>query len=296
MKEHRTKALRVTTTNAISSKKDDNDLFGTLLQLELACLPSPGDVTSTSSSSNTSYCKLCHRRHHQYKPPDGAPSVLQECSSCKNLPSFQFSDSDTFKFKRDSSLLSSSNCSCPPCPFFSKLTSRSTSLSPLHALFAGDTLDNWDDILEQVRLIVEAPHWLSCTDGEGNTPLLAGGRKLLKLGEFDKAVELTDILLQAGSNPDDTNAEGRTLLAYSVSHMDESIHLSRLLINTGASVWPQSSAGDSSDSASSSSSSPSSSSAPSTSSSSSSSHPSPRLLLPTLSSQPICALSCGSAN
>jgi hypothetical protein len=50
----------------------------------------------------------------------------------------------------------------------------------------GDTLDNWEDILEQVRLIVETPHWLSCTDGEGNTPLLAGGRKLLKLGEFTK--------------------------------------------------------------------------------------------------------------
>ncbi|KAI5696429.1 hypothetical protein M8J75_012921 [Diaphorina citri] len=72
MKEHRTKALRVTTTNAITSKKDDNnDLFGTLLQLELACLPSPGDLsTSTStSSSSSSYCRLCHRRHHQYKPP-----------------------------------------------------------------------------------------------------------------------------------------------------------------------------------------------------------------------------------
>ncbi|KAI5726270.1 hypothetical protein M8J77_026238 [Diaphorina citri] len=240
MKEHRTKALRVTTTNAITSKKDDNnDLFGTLLQLELACLPSPGDLsTSTStSSSSSSYCRLCHRRHHQYKPPDGASTVLQECSSCRNLPTFQFSDSDTFKFKRDSSLIGS-NCSCPPCPLFSKLASRASGLSPLHALFAGDTLDNWEDILEQVRLIVETPHWLSCTDGEGNTPLLAGGRKLLKLGEFAKAEELARILLDAGSLPDDSNAEGRTLLAYSVTHMDESIQLSRLLINAGASVWP----------------------------------------------------------
>ncbi|XP_008477484.1 uncharacterized protein LOC103514389 [Diaphorina citri] len=219
MKEHRTKALRVTTTNAITSKKDDNnDLFGTLLQLELACLPSPGDLSTSTSSSSSSYCRLCHRRHHQYKPPDGASTVLQECSSCRNLPTFQFSDSDTFKF-----------------PLFA---SRASGLSPLHALFAGDTLDNWEDILEQVRLIVETPHWLSCTDGEGNTPLLAGGRKLLKLGEFTKAEELARILLDAGSRPDDSNAEGRTLLAYSVTHMDESIQLSRLLINAGASVWP----------------------------------------------------------
>lgn len=242
MKEHRTKALRVTTTNAITSKKDDNDLFGTLLQLELACLPSPSDVTSASSKcsskSSNSYCRLCHRRHHQYKPPDGTTTVLLECSSCRNLPTFKFSDSDTFKFKRDSSLLSSSNCSCPPCPLVYKLTSKSSSLSPLHALFAGDTLDSWEDILEQVRVIVETPQWLTCTDGEGNTPLLAGGRKLLKLGEFDKAAELAAILLRAGSQPDASNAEGRTLLAYSVSHVDEAIELSRLLINAGASVWP----------------------------------------------------------
>lgn len=63
-----------------SSKKDDNDLFGTLLQLELACLPSPSDVTSASSKcsskSSNSYCRLCHRRHHQYKPPGKSkPSV-----------------------------------------------------------------------------------------------------------------------------------------------------------------------------------------------------------------------------
>jgi hypothetical protein len=53
-----------------------------------------------------------------------------------------------------------------------------------------------------------------------------------------QAEELARILLDAGSRPDDSNAEGRTLLAYSVTHMDESIQLSRLLINAGASVWP----------------------------------------------------------
>lgn len=245
MKEHRTKALRVTTTNSITSKKDDStDLFGTLLQLELACRPpSPAELGSSSNS----YCRLCHRRHHQYKPPDGTNTILQECLSCKNLPSFQFSDSDIFKFKRDSSLVGS-NCSCPPCPYFPKITSRSNGLSPLHSLFVGDTLESWESILEQVKLIISTPHWLSCTDGEGNTPLLAGGRKLLKLGEFDKAAELTSILLEAGSEPDSSNAEGRTLLAYSVAHMDESIELSRVLINAGASVWPaESSSSDCSD-------------------------------------------------
>lgn len=80
---------------------------------------------------------------------------------------------------------------------------------------------------------------LSMTDSEGNTPLLIAGRRLLREGAFDQAAQLSQLLLEAGSDPNAVNSEGRSLLTYSVHYMDESIELTRVLLNGGASVWPQ---------------------------------------------------------
>lgn len=84
----------------------------------------------------------------------------------------------------------------------------------------------------------EVQDWLNWTDGEGNTPLLIGARRLLKKGAFDQALQLVQLLIDTGSDPDSKNDEGRTLLSYSVQYMDDSLQLTRLLINSGASVWP----------------------------------------------------------
>ena len=47
------------------------------------------------------------------------------------------------------------------------------------------------------------------------------------------------MLFQAGSsNINHVNAAGRTLLSHAVAHGDSTIHTSRLLINSGAMVWP----------------------------------------------------------
>lgn len=80
---------------------------------------------------------------------------------------------------------------------------------------------------------------LSMRDSEGNTPLLIAGRRLLREEAFGQAAQLSQLLLEAGSDPNATNSEGRTLLTYSVHYMDESIELTRVLLNGGASVWPQ---------------------------------------------------------
>ena len=76
------------------------------------------------------------------------------------------------------------------------------------------------------------------TDPEGNTPLLIAGRRLLREGAFDRAAQLSQLFLEAGSDPNAANTEGRSLLTYSVHYMDDSIQLTRVLLNAGASVWP----------------------------------------------------------
>ena len=110
---------------------------------------------------------------------------------------------------------------------------------------------NWSSLLEAVKLLatmrrerrtgvgLERHFLLSMTDSEGNTPLLIAGRRLLREGAFDQAAQLSHLFLEAGSDPNAANGEGRSLLTYSVHYMDDSIELTRVLLNGGASVWPQ---------------------------------------------------------
>ena len=79
---------------------------------------------------------------------------------------------------------------------------------------------------------------MSSRDEDENTPLLYAGRRLLKEKAFRKAYTLCELLIQAGSDVNAANLEGRTLLTYSVQYFDDSYELTRLLINSGATVWP----------------------------------------------------------
>lgn len=138
---------------------------------------------------------------------------------------------------------------------FLKLTSFSFSLS-------GNIQENWANITEAVKLLILFKNdrlesnqskkyayqetnssmrrhpYLSSRDEEENTPLLYAGRKLLKEGAFEKACDLCELFIQAGSDVNAVNLEGRTLLTYSVQYFDDSFELTRLLINSGATVWP----------------------------------------------------------
>lgn len=128
--------------------------------------------------------------------------------------------------------------------------------------FPGNIQENWANITEAVKLLIlfrndrlvskqckkyayqdtnsslRRHPYLSSRDEEENTPLLYAGRRLLKEGAFAKAVTLCELLIQAGSDVNAANIEGRTLLTYSVQYFDDSYELTRLLINSGASVWP----------------------------------------------------------
>ncbi|PSN50898.1 hypothetical protein C0J52_05355 [Blattella germanica] len=144
-------------------------------------------------------------------------------------------------------------------PFLHKLCSSNgcdinrlfaNSQASLQLLLTGDLQGNWSSVIEAVKLLVtvhkerrngtcrERHFLLSMTDPEGNTPLLIAGRRLLREGAFDRAAQLSRLLLEAGSDPNAANAEGRSLLTYSVHYMDESIELTRVLLNGGATVWP----------------------------------------------------------
>ncbi|XP_067014753.1 uncharacterized protein [Anabrus simplex] len=224
MKEHRVKALRVTTTNSI--KRDGADTYSSLqlLRLELELRPSMPPALLD-----------CH--HGDLKK-----SSLS-CLSCENVPMIEdllvpASDTSSKKHHR-----------CEHCqrdvpgtvPLLHKLYSNKLYAS--YVLLTGDLQSNWERVLEALRLVATSEShdrrlFLSTTDTEGNTPLLVAGRRLLKEGAFERAAQVSKLLLQAGSDPDAVNCEGRNLLSYSVHHMDDSVALTRVLLNGGASVWP----------------------------------------------------------
>ncbi|XP_071533230.1 uncharacterized protein [Panulirus ornatus] len=106
--------------------------------------------------------------------------------------------------------------------------------TPLHALLLGDVRSN--SVVEALRTLLDSGADVSSKDNAGETPLHSV-RNLLRQGLYDRAAQIADLLLQAGAQVDAANNEGRTLLTYSVEHLDDSLPLTRALLNHGASVW-----------------------------------------------------------
>ncbi|KAJ9576221.1 hypothetical protein L9F63_006954, partial [Diploptera punctata] len=189
-------------------------------------------------------------------------SVLQECLSCENVPMLDdlLISAGTIKCRQKCDCDSASPLLLPSsAAFLHKLCSSNgcdvctlfaSSQASLQLLLTGDLQGNWLSVVDAVKLlatvhkerrtgICRQRHFLlSMTDSEGNTPLLIAGRRLLREGAFDRAAQISRLLLEAGSDPNAANAEGRSLLTYSVHYMDDSIELTRVLLNSGASVWP----------------------------------------------------------
>ncbi|XP_045109802.1 uncharacterized protein LOC123503816 isoform X2 [Portunus trituberculatus] len=106
--------------------------------------------------------------------------------------------------------------------------------TPLHALLLGDVRST--SLVDALCKLLAHGADVSVRDNAGETPLHLV-RNLLRQGLYQRAAQVAKILLQAGAQVDAANNEGRTLLTYSVEHLDDSLPLTRALFNHGASAW-----------------------------------------------------------
>jgi len=94
-------------------------------------------------------------------------------------------------------------------------------------------------LLPAASLLLQAGASLDQRDQEGSTPLVSLAC-LLEQKQFEVAAQLAALFLTSDTNCDvnSVNLEGRSLLSYSVTYLDSSAELTRLLVNHGARVWP----------------------------------------------------------
>ena len=88
------------------------------------------------------------------------------------------------------------------------------------------------------KVLLEFGADVEAKDNDGNTPLLQLG-SLLENGLFPESEAIAKILItDHGCDVNAINSRDRTILSYSVTYGDRSIALTRLLLNSGAKVWP----------------------------------------------------------
>ena len=94
-------------------------------------------------------------------------------------------------------------------------------------------------LLPAASVLLQAGASLDQRDQEGSTPLVSL-TCLLEQRQFQVAAQLASLFLTSDTNCDvnSVNQEGRTLLSYSVTYLDSSSELTRVLVNHGARVWP----------------------------------------------------------
>lgn len=111
---------------------------------------------------------------------------------------------------------------------------------------SGCSKDNFPFVLRAVSsLLCQSGIIVSLEDIQGDTPLNAIN-SLLQKRLFRQSFLLAKLLLESNSLSADScyevvnhvNSEGRSLLSQSVCYGDESIDLSRLLLNYGAKIFP----------------------------------------------------------
>jgi hypothetical protein len=101
-----------------------------------------------------------------------------------------------------------------------------------------------------VKALLAAGASLSLTDSGGNT-VLTCLHHLLHQERMQEAADIAELMLSSTNGAADSsgiagggcdvnwvNADGRSLLSYSVSYLDASAELTRVLVNHGGRVWP----------------------------------------------------------
>jgi len=138
-----------------------------------------------------------------------------------------------------------SSCSLPSLPTIRLLCQQgcdpnqttSSGRSALHVLLSS-RYSLSVPIIPIVRTLLDAGASLDQRDTQGNTPLLSVS-KLLERKQFIEAAEIAQMMLTRNScDVNQVNEQGRSLLSFSVTYLDDSAELTRILINHGARVWP----------------------------------------------------------
>ncbi|GAB6027582.1 hypothetical protein CHUAL_001825 [Chamberlinius hualienensis] len=178
--------------------------------------------------------------------------MRDRCEDCVTSDvSSKFTDSHLRIYKSQSTLLHVA-CALPRgaswvkvlCGKGAKVNARNQhGQTPLHIVLLGDPRTDHDNMAACLECLLQCGADVNAQDDEGDTPLHYL-RTFLKRGLYNEAAEVAHVLLQCGANPNAINRQSRTLLTYSVSYLDDSIALSRLLLNSGALVWRQKSSVD----------------------------------------------------
>ncbi|XP_014674063.1 PREDICTED: ankyrin repeat and SOCS box protein 10-like [Priapulus caudatus] len=184
-----------------------------------------------------------------FAAPDDGDTVLQKCVEHENFHLAQLLIKHGADCKKANQKYATTPlhkaCSLPnPVPWIHLLCEAGADpnaqncdgRTPLHICMLGNVRDHEDAILQGVELLIKYGSDLSAADRGGNTALLYV-RSMLQDGAYDAAKTFADALLGSGADPNCRNCEQRSLLAYSIGCLDNSVDLTRLLINYGALVW-----------------------------------------------------------
>lgn len=107
----------------------------------------------------------------------------------------------------------------------------------------GDIHKNWAQVVRRLKEAsanatpAQLRRWSRAVDDDGDTALLLGAQRLMNCGLFNRAHQFTVMMLKYGSDVNWINNSGRSLISYAVSYMDQAIDITRLLLNSGATVW-----------------------------------------------------------
>lgn len=109
--------------------------------------------------------------------------------------------------------------------------------SALHLLIRGCTKDSFCYTLQGIYVLLSKGIDVYIQDEDRNSAFTLI-ETLLQKSLFNESVMLAQVLHQAHSSINHRNKAGRTLLSYSVTYGDNSLLLTRYLLNSNAEVWP----------------------------------------------------------
>ncbi|VVC39842.1 SOCS box domain,Ankyrin repeat-containing domain [Cinara cedri] len=110
-------------------------------------------------------------------------------------------------------------------------------------IIAGDIHKNWMQVLRRLTELSsnstpkQLRRWSRSVDEHGNTALIVGAKRLMNCGLFKRTFQFVSMMLAYGSDVNWLNNSGRSLITYTVHYMDQALDITKLLLNSGATIW-----------------------------------------------------------